>query len=98
MTMTAGKRTNIALIILGIVSAGVLGYFIWSYLAPPPGTFMPTVVPATEVRTDVMTNAGFTGLHPYADLPIEPVNAGRPDPFAPFPIANDNVDQNLNAR
>ncbi len=98
--MTINKRTKIALTILGLTTAGAFGYLVWSYLAPPPAITAPFGPFLTEVKTEVVSDANFKGLQPYADLPIEPTNVGRPDPFAPFPLANENgnSNKNINAR
>lgn len=94
--MGAHKRTIIALTVLGLVSAGVIAFLIWIYLAPPQSMVPVQSDFTSEVRTDVISNDKFRGLKPYADLPIKPVNVGRPDPFEPLPETNDNANANLN--
>jgi hypothetical protein len=93
---SANQKTNQALIALGVVSVGVLGYLIWIFLAPPPA------VPAAEeakLSVDVPAEtvgekSPFHELKPYANLPVIVDKVGRSDPFSPFVIEN-NIEKIL---
>jgi hypothetical protein len=95
--MPSKPRTNLMLILLACVSAGVLGYFIWLFLAPPASAPSVTEVISTDVQTGVVKGEDFRNLEPFAKLPIVPSNIGRANPFVPLPtmdsgeISGENV-------
>lgn len=84
--MAARKSTNISLIILGVVSLGVVGYFVWVFLAPPPPVSVVSSTIPTDIETGVVSGSGFQSLRPYANLPVKATNVGRLNPFSPYAV------------
>jgi len=82
--MASRKSTNISLSILGIVSLGVVGYFAYIFLAPPPTTSVISQIVPTEIQTGIVNSNGFKALQPYANLPIKATRVGRVNPFMPY--------------
>lgn len=82
--MASRKSTNISLSILGIVSLGVVGYFAWIFLAPPPATSVVSETVATDIQTNIVNDNGFKLLQQYANLPIKATRVGRVNPFSPY--------------
>ena len=97
--MNGSSRTRNALIVLGVVGAGVAGYFVWSFLAPGVTVEPIQRAVSTQVEAGTVSSPAFTGLRSFANLPVAPGPVGRTDPFAPLPVinANDNVNANTNA-
>ena len=85
------------LIVLACVSAGVLGYFIWLFLAPPESASPFKEVISTDVQAGLVKEADFSKLQPYAVLPITPSNVGRANPFIPLPVMNPDENEQGNA-
>jgi hypothetical protein len=94
--MASKPRTNILLIILAVVSVGVLGYFVWLFLAPSGGVVPAPEPVSTEVQSDLVNTPSYRALRPYANLPVVATNVGRVNPFAPFIIPDANTNENAN--
>jgi hypothetical protein len=94
--MAAKSNTNIFLIVLGVVSVGVLGYLIFIFLAPSASIAPVSGTVSTDVQSGVVSSPSFQQLQPFANLPIVASSVGRVNPFAPFIIANPDVNGNEN--
>lgn len=92
--MNGKSRKSIFFVVLAAVSAVVLGYFAWMFLAPPP-TSVPTAEASQgDIQTGFIDSEAWKALHPFAELPVTATNIGRPNPFEPIP-ERVNINGNL---